>query len=292
MSIKASVIGNLPIISLNNGENIHKVKDVIYDSKTNEVKALLIDEKGWFKGAKVLMLSDIASIGKDAITIKDSSCCVSSDDKTDDKGAIMIDDHNFITKNRVVTVSGNEIGRVSDIYFDFPSGAVTQIEVSEGLIENITTGNKTIHVSDIVTIGKDHIIVIDQYHNSEQRPMINNPSNEHKDDTEDTKAKIQQGAETAMAKTQEMAEEVKSKIDEAVASKPMQDAISKTQEVAMSIKDNIVNTYQKTKQKLNSNQTAVDAKDNIHSVKEILQDTEDKAEHKINRLIDSNKKSI
>jgi sporulation protein YlmC with PRC-barrel domain len=53
MTIKASSMGNLPIITINDGKTISKVRDIIYDGQTNQVKALLIDEKGFYTGAKI-----------------------------------------------------------------------------------------------------------------------------------------------------------------------------------------------------------------------------------------------
>jgi uncharacterized protein YrrD len=159
MTIKASSMGNLPIITINDGKKISKVRDIIYDGQSNQVKALLIDEKGWFKGAKILLLNNINSIGPDAVIIDDEDCFVYSDELNENNTSVIVDDHNFLTKNQVITESGTDLGRVTDLFFEFPSGNVITIEVSKGFLQNMGSGSKHVNILDIVTIGKDSLIV-------------------------------------------------------------------------------------------------------------------------------------
>lgn len=278
MSIKASSLHNLQIVTLTDGKNVDKVKDVIYDGQSNKVKALLIDEKGWFKGAKILLLSDVTSIGTDAVTIENHDCFISSDDQTDDNISVIVNDNNFLSKNRVMTESGVDLGRVTDIYFEFPSGTVTAIEVSKGFMQNILSGKKSINVSDIITVGKDNLVVSDVTEEDfdSQQQGLQKVANEAKTTT----ASI---AAATFSKTQEMVEIAKSKIDEVVKSKPVQDGIVKTQEIANNAKDKVMDTFKDAKDEIQSGRAEEKIKNTFNDTKqktvELGENVQDKVSH-------------
>jgi uncharacterized protein YrrD len=278
MSIKASSLHNLQIVTLTDGKNVDKVKDVIYDGQSNKVKALLIDEKGWFKGAKILLLSDVTSIGTDAVTIENHDCFISSDDQTDDNISVIVNDNNFLSKNRVMTESGVDLGRVTDIYFEFPSGTVTAIEVSKGFMQNILSGKKSINVSDIITVGKDNLVVSDVTEEDfdSQQQGLQKVANEAKTTT----ASI---AAATVSKTQEMVEIAKSKIDEVVKSKPVQDGIVKTQEIANNAKDKVMDTFKDAKDEIQSGRAEEKIKNTFNDTKqktvELGENVQDKVSH-------------
>lgn len=289
MSLKASSINGLPIVTLNDGKNINKVKDVIYDGHTNAVKALLIDEKGWFSGAKILLLEDVHSIGKDAVIIKDEDCFVSSDDQSDDNISVIVNDNNFLTKNRVMTESGVDLGRVTDIYFDFPSGNVMAIEVSKGFMNNIGSGTKKVNVLDIITIGKDNLIVRDfteeVFEIQSQEQGVNKIIN-------DTKVATASIAAATVSKSQEIFEATKSKFDEVVNSQPVQDTMAKTQEIANSTKENIVNSYNSTKEEIQSGRAEEKLKETFNNGKEKVQEFGHNVQDKVSNTYNNTKEDI
>jgi uncharacterized protein YrrD len=267
MSIKASMIANMPIITLNNGESIYTVKDIIYDSQSNVVKALLIDEKGWFKGAKILLLSDIEAIGKNAVTIKDKSCCISSDDQNNNNISLIVDDTNYLTKNRVITENGDELGRITDLYFEFPSGKVMDIEVSRGFLQDIRTGIKNVNILDIITIGKDYLIVKDNEEQSQDQGI-----SKMVDDTKDNVSNI---VNAGLSKSEEIAEVTKDQFDEAVKSKNVQNVISKTKEVVTNIKEKVSKAINGTKSNIETGQAQEQVKKTSENGKQKVEETEE-----------------
>ncbi len=262
MTIKASAMGNLPIITINDGKKVSKVKDVIYDGQTNHVKALLIDEKGWFKGARILMLSDINSIGHDAVIIKDEDCFVYSDEVNDSNIAVIVDDNNFMTKNKVMTESGTDLGRVTDLFFDFPTGEVVTIEVSKGFMHNLGSGAKNINIHDIITIGEDNLIVRDFTEEAMEIQGQEQGVNKLATDTKDKATSIIDAA--------------KSKIDEVVHSKPVQDTMDKTKEIAGNVKEKVVTTYQGAKENIESGQAQEHVQNAMDKTKEIAGNVKEK----------------
>ena len=158
MEIKATAIIGLKIISISNGEKIEDVSDVIYIPQENKLKALLVDKGGLFSSAKVIMFADILSFGEDAIMVQSPDVIKKVSDITEEIKNIA-KDNEYLTKTKVITEAGKELGVIDDVFFDTTTGNVTKFEVSEGIIGNIKSGKKLIDKNDILTIGHDSVIV-------------------------------------------------------------------------------------------------------------------------------------
>ena len=60
---------SLPIISLQEGQQIGYVKSLILDAGTKSLAAIVVDPKGLFKDQRIIPYSKVVSVGDDAITI-------------------------------------------------------------------------------------------------------------------------------------------------------------------------------------------------------------------------------
>lgn len=158
MLIKGTDVIGLNVFTLDKGEKIEDVDDIIFDPKENKVRALLVKSKGLLSDSKVILLDDIKSIGKDAVIINSEEALKNASDVPEPVSSIA-NDGVYLTKTKIVTEDGMNLGNVSDIYFDSKTGQVEEIEVSQGGLKNIQEGTKRIKVSDIITVGKDAIIV-------------------------------------------------------------------------------------------------------------------------------------
>lgn len=157
MLIKGNDVIGLKILSLKQGRQIDDVSDLVYDPQNHQVKALIVDKGGWFSDAKLILYKDVESIGKDAVMVKTTDVVRKASDISERVESIAKAD-NYLTKTKIVTDSGTDLGSVSDIYFDDKTGRVEEFEVSQGL-KNLQSGKKRVRVSDIVTIGEDATIV-------------------------------------------------------------------------------------------------------------------------------------
>lgn len=205
-NIKANSAIGLQVTTIKEGKNIYKVKDVVYDGKLNKVTALVVDEKGWFNNAKIIQIQDITSIGHDAVLIEDETKVINANDSHKGDTSAIANDDNFLTKNEVLTEGGTNLGRVTDIYFDFPSGSVDAIEVSQGIIKNILSGTKKVNITDIITVGDSNLIVKDFTedkfdHQGEEQGLTKVFS--------DTKSVVSDAATTVSNKTSETAQNLK-----------------------------------------------------------------------------------
>lgn len=157
MLIKAGDVIGLRVVTMDEGKEVDRVHDVVYDPKENRVKALVIDEGGWFSDAKVLLIEDIYSIGKDAVVIESEERIRKAVD-VNERVASIAREEQKLTKTKVITENGINLGAISDILFDTATGRVEEFEVSQGL-KNLQSGRKTVRVDQVMTVGEDVTVV-------------------------------------------------------------------------------------------------------------------------------------
>jgi uncharacterized protein YrrD len=297
VSIKVNSIIGLPVITVVDGKNVQTVKEIIYDGQDNQVKAIVVDEKGWFHNAKIILINDIQSIGKDAILIHDQSVIVDADNQRDSVISSIVNDDNFLTKNEVITESGKKLGRVTDIYFNFPGGDVDAIEVSEGFIKNIGSGAKKVKIIDVITIGQNNLIVKDyaeeEFEEQGKNQGLNKVVAETKENVyniaETTTVKAQETFDAAKSTTSDLAHKVGDKTQEIVNSDPVQNAMEKTKEVAGNVKDTVTEKYDQAKDNVESGKLQNNLQSTFEKVKEKAGGAVEVVKQKTTEVVDTTK---
>jgi uncharacterized protein YrrD len=267
MSIKANSLINLPVITVEDGKNINTIKDIVYDGITNKVTAFVVDEKGWFNTAKIILMQDIQSIGKDAILIQNESKIVTADSQVDKSVALTANNDNFLDTNEVITQSGTKLGQVTDIYFNEITGKLEAIEVSEGFLKKIVSGTKKIVLDDIITIGKENLIVEDIVEENIEIQSQHQGINKVAQDIKTTSVSMVSQASDRM---QEATEVVKEKTQEVLGREAVQNAVHKTQAVAGSVKEKTTEIYQDAKDNIESGQAEASLKNSFGIAKDRL----------------------
>ncbi len=158
MLIRASTIIGLPVFTIADGKKIVIIQDVIYHPKLNKIEALLVEKGGWFSDSKVIVFSEIRSIGEDAILIDSVDVLKKASNVERDIEYIAKSD-TYLTGTKIITEDGLELGEVSDIYFDTRTGDVEEFEVTHKAAKDLKSGKKRVKISDIITVGDDVAIV-------------------------------------------------------------------------------------------------------------------------------------
>lgn len=157
MRVKGSDVIGAKVFTVDDGRLVEDIDDIIYNPKTNKVEALLVNPGGIFSEAKIILIKDARGIGKDAVLIQNDEVMKRTPDIPKDVAAIATKGA-YLTENRMITESGVDLGKVVDILFDSENGIVEEFEVSQGL-KDVAIGRKHVKVSDIITVGKDALIV-------------------------------------------------------------------------------------------------------------------------------------
>ncbi|MDR3584380.1 MAG: PRC-barrel domain-containing protein [Desulfosporosinus sp.] len=147
---------SLPIISLQEGQQIGYVKSLILDASTKSLAAIVVDPKGLFKDQRIIPYSKVVSVGDDAITIDKESHV----EKTSNLPELLdlVKEKLTIIGTKMVTETGKTLGTADEYYVDPKTGEITQIEISGGKLEGFLTGKAWISAEYITTLGHDVIV--------------------------------------------------------------------------------------------------------------------------------------
>ncbi len=145
------------VVTLDGGERLDSVRDLIFDEQGNHVLALLIDEGGWFHSARVIPFGNVRSVGEDAIMVGSAADVVSA--KDDPVLTEAMNSKTGLAGLNLLTTDGKALGRIADVFFDEISGRVVGYEATGGLFSDLSSGRTFVPAPESVTIGAEAAIV-------------------------------------------------------------------------------------------------------------------------------------
>jgi sporulation protein YlmC with PRC-barrel domain len=138
----ASTVAKLSIVSINEGEQIAVVQNLLVNRKSKKVEYLSVAHSGSDALPALLSFRDIMGIGKDYIIIKSADDIkVINDDKSLVPGA---KDCLLLTGIRVLSSAGNIIGTITDYVIDEKSGEIEKLLLDD---DQEIDGNKLLTLS-------------------------------------------------------------------------------------------------------------------------------------------------
>lgn len=157
---KSKQLLSMPVISLQEGQQIGSVKGLVVDPSLKQVAALVIEQKGWFKEQKYIPFNKVKSVGEDAITIDRTA----SAERGSSLPNIMklLKDNIEIIGTRIVTENGTLLGYVDEYYVDLTSGQLVGLEFAGKFLSSVMQGKAFLDTNYILTMGKDVIICSDE----------------------------------------------------------------------------------------------------------------------------------
>lgn len=156
---KSKHLINLPVISLQEGQRIGKVKGLVVDPSRKSVAALILEEKGLFKEQKFIPFSNVHSVGENAVTVERDSII--------QKGATLPEivkyykDKIDVIGSRIVMENGTIIGQVNEYFIEIQDGKIAGLEISTGIINDLMEGKAYLNSEFIRTLGKQVTVCTD-----------------------------------------------------------------------------------------------------------------------------------
>lgn len=147
---------SLPIISLQEGQQIGHVKSLILDATAKALAAIVVDTKGFFSDQRIIPYAKIVSVGEDAITINKEAHVAKASGLPELFD--LVKEKLTIIGTKMVTETGKTLGIADEYYVDPQTGKITEIEISGGKIEGFLNGKALLSAEYILTIGHDVII--------------------------------------------------------------------------------------------------------------------------------------
>ena len=148
-----------PIIAYDSGRKVGTVRDLIFSQNQSALVAFLTEEPKWFGSGKIVLVADIKAIGIDGILI-DNAELIQSADKVPAVQHV-IEQQNVLRGTEIMTISGRNLGKMVDLYFNAKTGDVEGYEVSGGVFSDAYTGRSFVPVNRTFHIGQDFAFVPD-----------------------------------------------------------------------------------------------------------------------------------
>ena len=151
-------INGITVIGLESGEKLGSVSDIVLTANGRNVAALGVDAASGSRASELppkswLAAENVHAIGPDALTIQTADAL---QETPPEDGTLHLAD---LLKHKVVSDSGVVVGQLAAIEVDEQSLAVTDFEVSPGLLKS----NRMVPVDQILNIGQELVIVSDAY---------------------------------------------------------------------------------------------------------------------------------
>jgi len=153
---KYSEVLGLPVISARDGFKIGTVKDVIFNNEKKCVLAFLMDKGIYAVKGNVILLNSILSLGNDALIIDDPLNLI---EYRHFKKLYNLNERTNLRGLRIFTQTGEDLGIVQDVLFDYKTGKIEGVQVSDGLLQDIIMGRNILPFFGRVEIGTGNILV-------------------------------------------------------------------------------------------------------------------------------------
>ncbi|MCM3704447.1 MULTISPECIES: PRC-barrel domain-containing protein [Cytobacillus] len=148
---KSTEITGLPIISIQEGQEIGTVKALVINPEKGSIDFLTIEHEDWQVSVKAIPFKKIIGIGEYAVTVE-------SDRAVIDLNEIpianqLVNKKIRITQTKVMTRKGQLLGETSEFYTDEDTGNILGVEIQ------LTDASSVLTAEEILTFGKDILIV-------------------------------------------------------------------------------------------------------------------------------------
>lgn len=151
-----SIIG-MPVYSLNDGETLGAVKQLIIDPTQKQLLALAVDKKGWYKDIRIIPAEKIHQIGNDAITISERSAAARAANLP--QLVKHMNQANNLIGNRLISDDGQTLGKVEEYYLDAENKLICRLDVVSNRRDEAVSGRASVPGHYIISIGSAAIMI-------------------------------------------------------------------------------------------------------------------------------------
>ncbi len=148
----SDVIGK-PVVSFETGEEFEKIEDLVFDQNNNQLLGFVVDEGGWFSGARVLPLDRVQALGPDTVIVPNKKAVIPAD--TEPVFRKILDRNNVLKGTKIITTDGKDLGTLVDLYFDEHTGMIEGYEASGGVFADAVNGKSFVPAPQTLKIGQD-----------------------------------------------------------------------------------------------------------------------------------------
>ncbi len=142
IKFKGRELVGLPVVSSEKEESLGRIRDLLLDTEKGIIKAVILDGGNWLREPQLIAFEKLKLQGAKAFSVTDESVISK---KLSAKAKCWQENKGLSLLNS----EGTELGLVEDIVIDWPSGRISALEVSAGLVNDLMDGRK-----EVTPIGK------------------------------------------------------------------------------------------------------------------------------------------
>lgn len=149
----AQEIVSKPIISVKEGQELGKVQDLYLDHDLTELVGIYLGSEGLLsRKASLIKWSDVVTLGKDAILVKDASSVMEAADGHEEIETYMRRDE--IRDRSVDTPGGTKIGNIGDVVLD-DEARIIGFSLTQTFVSGPIAENRAISRTAVVDTGNE-----------------------------------------------------------------------------------------------------------------------------------------
>ena len=108
---------------------------------------------GSLRARYVVPIEEVVSFGRDAVVVARRESVIAANE-VPEIGSIVARDQSLLG-TRVFTETGDDQGKINDVYFDEPTGRILGFELSGGVFADAAQGTRYVPVEELVRVGPD-----------------------------------------------------------------------------------------------------------------------------------------
>lgn len=153
--VKGKTLLGLSIVGQTDGARVGVVKDLIFDHDTNEVLALMLQEKDLFGliDAVIVPWQRVIKAGPDVVLVQDAQVKINLKDDSRIRGIATRE--TVLSGTQIVSADGQPLGTLADMFIDEATGRVEGYEISGGFISDTLRGKKFLPAPPTLEVGRD-----------------------------------------------------------------------------------------------------------------------------------------
>lgn len=153
---KFSKLIDLKVISEDNSMRLGKISDVLFDTKTLKICAFIISTNSIIPLAKLIKIDDISKIDASSVWVNNKNVVAPAKAM---RGIKNIASFQRDVDSTIIIHKSHRMGVISDVLFNAEIGEIAEFEVSDGFVEDVLNGRKSVAIQREINF-KDKKIVL------------------------------------------------------------------------------------------------------------------------------------
>lgn len=150
----ANELMSMPVMATAAGQEIGRVKDVLFDPSSHSLLGLMVASTGGPESVMFLQRQRIKGIGQDAVTVDGVSALQPF--STAGRAREVVESGIHLRGANVLTEGGDSVGKIDKVLVN-EDGSIASYQVAKGVLG--FASRREIPPSEVVSIGEDAVIV-------------------------------------------------------------------------------------------------------------------------------------